>query len=203
MLSIYLFCLAIGGIFVALSTFAGFDGADFDHDFDADMEFTDIQEGEGHSQIQKRRRRGFWIPLFSLKFWTFGSCFFGLTGILLFAIQPSMPSAIAIAISLAIGLFCGTAMASAMHALQRRKVDSMVRSSDLIGLSGTVEIPFDKNSKGKVRLNVKGSLVDFVAFTEEAKDFARGEKAFIVGMEKNKIWVVSEDSLAVSTELNS
>ena len=38
MVSAYIFCLIIGGLFVALSAFAGLDGVDFDQDFEADLE---------------------------------------------------------------------------------------------------------------------------------------------------------------------
>lgn len=41
MLTLYLFCLAIGGGFVILSTFAGFDGIDFDTHFEIDVELSE------------------------------------------------------------------------------------------------------------------------------------------------------------------
>ncbi|MDY6805094.1 MAG: NfeD-like protein [Cyanobacteriota bacterium] len=201
MLSVYLFCTLVGGLLVALSAFGGLDGVEFDQDFDADLEFRDAPEGKGQIRVKPKSSKGrFWLPFFSMKFWTFGTCFFGLAGLFLWAVKPTMMPAISIAISLAFGIFCGTSMASAMRVLKEAKVDSLVRTSDLIGLSGMVELPFDKNSRGKVLLNVKGSMVAFGAFTEENKEFAVGEKAFVVGMENNKLWVISEEAIAPKDE---
>ena len=201
--SAYFFCLIIGGAFVALSAFAGLDGVDFDQDFDPDLEIVDRQNKNNHTLLNSKRRWRLWLPLFSFKFWTFGSCFFGLTGILLSYLSPNLSPTIIAIISIIVGILCGTIMAWVLYTLKHSKVDSLVRSSDLVGLSGTVEIPFDKNSKGKIRINVKESVVEFIAFTEESRQFTRGEKAFIVGVENNRVWVVSEDCVANLSEEKS
>jgi len=99
-------------------------------------------------------------------------------------------------ISITVGLFCGSLLVWLLYIRRRNKVvDSLVRLNHVVGLSGTVEIPFNCKTQGKVRLNVRGSIVDFVAFTDEPKPFAKGEKVFVVGMKQNKVWVVAEDSL--------
>lgn len=200
MASAYFFCLIIGGAFVALSAFAGLDGVDFDQDFEPDLEVVDRPSKNGNTLFNSQRRRKFWLPLFSFKFWTFGSCFFGLTGILLSYLSPTLSPTITAIISIVVGILCGTIMAWVLHTLKHNQVDSLVRSADLVGLSGTVEIPFDKNSKGKIRVNVKESMVEFMAFTEESWEFTRGEKAFIVGVENNRVWVISEGYLAKLSE---
>ncbi|NET45083.1 NfeD-like protein [Okeania sp. SIO2B3] len=197
--SAYFFCLIIGGAFVALSAFAGLDGVDFDQDFDPDLEITDQSSRQVNTSIYQRRRR-LWLPLFSLKFWTFGSCFFGLTGILLSYISSTLSPTIIAIISIIVGILCGTIMAWVLYTLKNRQADSLVRSGDLVGLSGIVEIPFDKNSRGKIRLNVKNSVIELMAFTEESREFTRGEKAFIVGIENHRVWVVSEDYIDRTSE---
>lgn len=99
-------------------------------------------------------------------------------------------------ISIAVGLFCGSLLVWLLYIRRQNKVvDSLVRLNHVVGLSGAVEIPFNYKSQGKVRLNVKGSMVDFLAFTDEPKTFAKGERVFVVGMRRNKVWVISEDSL--------
>lgn len=99
-------------------------------------------------------------------------------------------------ISIAVGLFCGSLLVWLLHVQRQNKVvDSLVRLNHVVGLSGTVEIPFNYKSQGKVRLSVKGSMVDFLAFTDEPKAFARGERVFVVEMRRNKVWVIAEDSL--------
>jgi membrane protein implicated in regulation of membrane protease activity len=59
-----------------------------------------------------------------------------------------------------------------------------------IGSYGTVEIPLNHNSPGKIRVNIKGSLVDFVALTDENQEFFPGDRVVVVRMKGNRVWVV-------------
>ena len=206
-MTIYYFCLLVGGIFVALSVIGGFDGADIDNDFDTDIEITDNFANTQASEtlLANKRHRGklFSLPILSFKFWSFGSCFFGLTGILLSMLRPNMPLSVVAVISIAIGSFCGTAITTVLRTLQQHQADSLVRPSDVVGLSGKVEIPFDSMSRGKVRVNVRGSMVDFVAFSTHPRRFTQGELVFIVEMKGNKVWVIPEDALSNDQENQS
>ncbi|MGK7922250.1 MAG: hypothetical protein AB4080_19820 [Trichodesmium sp.] len=97
-------------------------------------------------------------------------------------------------ISVAVGIFSGIVIVLLLSIFRQRQViNSLISPQDFLGMVCTVEIPFDKNSKGKIRVNVKESTVEFIAFTEDDWEFTRGEKAFIVGVENNKVWVVSKD----------
>jgi len=199
MLPIYIFSFTIGGIFVALAALAGLDGVDFDHDFDADIEVTEesrnIEEGEKILTLTKRSKKmTLWLPFLTIKFWTFGSCFFGLTGIVLSKLTPAIPQLAIASISVLIGSFCGTSMVWVLRNLRRHQADSLIRANDLIGLSGKVSIPFDSQSKGKVQLNVKGSTLNLVAFTDEEKGFKKGDRVLIVGLKNNQLWVVTDES---------
>lgn len=182
MFTLYLLCLAIGGVFVALAAIAGLDGVDFDSDFDTDIELRD------QSRLQLK------LPFLSLRFWTFGGCFFGLTGVILSRLTPTLsPSWIAI-IAIMMGGLCGTAIVWALRSLQQQQADSLVRSQDLLGLAGVVELPFDRHSRGKIRIVIKGSTVQFMAMTTDESCFNPGDKVVIVGRENNKVWVVSEQA---------
>lgn len=199
MLPIYIFSFTIGGIFVALAALAGLDGVDFDHDFDADIEVTEesrnIEEGEKILTLTKRSKKmTLWLPFLTIKFWTFGSCFFGLTGIVLSKLTPAIPQLAIASISVLIGSFCGTSMVWVLRNLRHHQADSLIRANDLIGLSGKVSIPFDSQSKGKVQLNVKGSTLNLVAFTDEEKGFKKGDRVLIVGLKNNQLWVVTDES---------
>lgn len=204
MFNLYLLCLVVGGVFVTLASVAGLDGVDFDQDFDADVELLDKSDQSSERPTlriaNKRRRRGLGLPFLSLRFWTFGSCFFGLTGVLLSLLNPTLSASLIAGISIAVGSGLGTAIVWVLRILQRQQADSLIRSDDLLGLPGIVEIPFDRNSKGKVRLNVKGSTLDLIAVTEDNQEFTQGEQAFIVGVEKNKVWVVSEAAFGRSSD---
>jgi membrane protein implicated in regulation of membrane protease activity len=206
MLSVYWFCFVIGGSFVFLAVLGGLDGPDYDINFDSgfytsidgDIELTDTEERSHASlQAQTPRKLNPWQFLAgilkSLKFWTFGLCFFGLTGLVLSRLALSS-TMVAIAAA-SMGTLCGALVAGVLQALRRRRVDSLVRSPDLIGLTGTVELPFDASSRGKVQVLVKGTLVNFTAYTDESKPLRQGEQVLVVGTEQNRLWVVSADSL--------
>ncbi|MCT7984298.1 NfeD family protein [Laspinema sp. A4] len=191
---IYLFCFGIGGLFVLFATIGGLDGADFGVAFDADLAIAD------HSQKLDQLKRGSWLkrlfilPFFSLKFWTFGSCFFGLTGLVLNWLRPEMPPDQVAKLAAGMGIFCGTTMVWILRSLGQRPANSLTRSSDLVGLSAMVLLPFNCESKGKVRVNIKGANVEFMAFTDEPRSFNKGDRVLIVGLKNNRLWVVSDDS---------
>lgn len=219
---IYWLCFIVGGIFVLLSVVGGLDGADiadFDTDFDADVDGDfDAEAGVEMSADpdldlelrdpgdaptgprrfwSKRARRSSPLSLLtSFKFWTFGSCFFGLTGLVLSALGL-MPTFVAIA-ALVMGFICGAGMALTLRQLRRRQVNSLVQSADLAGLEGTVEIPFDASTRGKVRLQVKGSTVDFIAYTNDSTPLDAGDRVFVIGTENNRLWVVPANKPTLS-----
>lgn len=167
--------------------------ADVDADFDAD---SDLQVDTDLDLLRGRRKRRLprWLSiLLSFKFWTFGGCFFGLAGVLLSATQPALSGTTVFIFSLVTGVVCGVALVSALRGLKNREVDSLVRHEDFAGLVGTVELPFDADSKGKVFLEVGGSTLHLVALTDEKRAFQPGDRVLVVGRTQNKLWVVSAD----------
>ncbi|HEY9657462.1 MAG TPA: NfeD family protein [Allocoleopsis sp.] len=212
MLSVYWFCFAIGGVFVLLAVLGGVDGANFDahFDFDSDIELASDADSNFDSDVEvsdpgdrppvalfQRPRPSPWLflqgMLKSLKFWTFGLCFFGLTGLVLSHLL--LPAGVVAIAAVIMGILCGAMVTGALQVLRRRQTDSLVRANDLVGLTGVVELPLSANSRGKVRLRVKGSVVDFIAYTEEPKEIAPGEQVLVVGMEQNRLWVVAAEKL--------
>lgn len=99
-------------------------------------------------------------------------------------------------IAIVIGILCGGLIVWSLSIWRRNQVvDSLISTNDVVGLIGTVVVSFNHKSNGKVQLNVKGSTVDFIAFTDEHREFAKGDKIFVVGVKQNKVLVVSESSL--------
>lgn len=205
--TVYWICFGVGGAFVFLAAVGGLDGADVaDADFDLEVdvdEDVDLELSDPGDASPRRRRDRPIRPRFpllrlltSFKFWTFGSCFFGLTGLVLTRLGVN-PGMVAIA-AIAIGLFCGLSIAWALRSLRRRQVNSLVQTADLAGLEGIVEIPLSADSRGKVRLNVKGSLVEFIAYTNETRTLQTGDRVFVIGTEKDRLWVVAADTLESS-----
>jgi membrane protein implicated in regulation of membrane protease activity len=93
-------------------------------------------------------------------------------------------------ISIAVGIAIGILIVWSIYVWRQKKiVDSLMKPEDLIGLCGTVELPFDADSKGKVRVEVKGSMVDLVALTDDQQGFILGDRVLIIQMQGNRIWV--------------
>ncbi|MEM6500611.1 MAG: NfeD-like protein [Cyanobacteria bacterium P01_C01_bin.89] len=194
MVTIYGICLAIGGVFVALAAIGGIDGAEFETEFDLDVAARD------HPGVPRPAYLP-WIlrllkALLSLKFWTFGLCFFGVAGLLLRVLSPGLPVSVEVGVAIAIGAFCGGTTVGILGWLKtQEQSNSLLSTDDWIGACGVVEIPFDQDSRGKVKLDVKGSQVRIQARTAEVKKFEVGERVVVIRVEDNRAWIVAEDSV--------
>lgn len=222
MQSVYWFCFVIGGVFVAIATLGGagdtdFDAeadVDFDADFDADADIDldgdlDLEAADADFDAQVdtdlqllRKVKGAYVfslnILTSFKFWTVGGFFFGLTGLGLSWVQPNWPSPLIFTTALMMGILLGGTLAVALRHLARRHADSLIRTEDFAGRMGIVELPFDAKSKGKVRLELRGSVLHMMALTDDTKQFVPGDKVLVVNVESNRLWVVSDETAAQS-----
>ncbi|GBF80234.1 NfeD family protein [Aphanothece sacrum] len=81
--------------------------------------------------------------------------------------------------------------------LQRQNtvINSFIDFDNLVGLIGVVEIPFDQDSKGKVRVIFEGNTRYFKAVSHLTHQFEVGEKVLITEVQSNKIWVIPESEL--------
>ena len=202
---VYGLCLIGGGIFVFLAAVGGLDGVDFAGDFDGNFDVAIDSDGDGilddvdvgtHlGETFAVLRSRWWLPLLSLRFWTFGLCFFGLTGLLLTWVQPGLEAWLVALIALLMGLFCGLVAALVLRSLSRQSVSSLIKPEALTGQLGTVEIPFDTHSRGKVSLSIGGSIVSFFAITQEEREFQKGDAVLVVGLERDKLWVVTAEGV--------
>ncbi|MBT9315554.1 OB-fold-containig protein [Leptothoe spongobia] len=222
MQSVYWFCFVIGGVFVAIATLGGagdtdFDAeadVDFDADFDADAEIDldgsldldgDAPDVDFDAQVDTdlqllRKVKGAYVfslnILTSFKFWTVGGFFFGLTGLSLGWVQPNWPDQLIFITALIMGMLLGGTLAITLRHLARRHADSLIRTEDFAGRLGIVELPFDSKSKGKVRLELRGSVLHMMALTDDTKQFVPGDKVLVVNVENNRLWVVSDETAA-------
>jgi membrane protein implicated in regulation of membrane protease activity len=78
-------------------------------------------------------------------------------------------SGVALAVALATGLGVGWLAALGFRALGRQTLSSSADPSDLRGQVGRVLVACEKGRKGKVRLTVRGQIVDIVATTDERR----------------------------------
>lgn len=135
--------------------------------------------GGGHGHVGKDNTGvGLaWLPITSLRFWTFFLGFGGAAGSLLTWLTGTGPAFVGIA-SAAVGWMSGVAVVAAMRAAEKG-VDSEVKPSDLRGETASVTVAIEPGKFGKIRLSIKGRVVDLAAESDTA--FATGAKVMIVG----------------------
>ena len=222
MATLYWFCLVFGGCFVLLASISGIDGVEFgevdlDTGLDGDVELggdtgddidMDVElnpdrpkpDSKDSPFKPKPKRPSLWLPFISLRFWTFGTCFFGLTGLLLSTFAPSLPTFTQATIAFTFGLVSGTVMTGILRMLRRNSANSLIRTPDLVGKTGTVEVPFNSQSSGKIRLSLKNTNVAFLACTEDPQELQPGDRVVVIRVKDNRLWVVSEASFQSNRE---
>jgi membrane protein implicated in regulation of membrane protease activity len=180
-LSIYLGCLAFGGLLLGVSAFAGHDHAhDIGHDHDVD------KGGAGS------------FALLSVRFWSFFVAFFGLTGAALTWVTTLNPAIVAV-IAIAIGGGTGYGASRLLDALARGPLGVVTGSKAHLGREGKLLLPVDKVQRGKVRLSIGGASTDLVAETEGDEALPAGSSVLVVGFRGN-VALVERNPAASSSE---
>lgn len=173
---LYLAALIIGFGTIALQLAMGGE-SDADADADADVHLdaeldadADADAGHadaGHAHADHGHADGGFLPIFlSLRFWTFTFLAFGLSGSLIHYLDLAN-SAVALVIAIALGLGAGLLASLTFRALSRSEANSGATDRDAVGTVGKVLLPLAKGARGKIRIQLKGQTVDFVATTDD------------------------------------
>ncbi len=201
MLTAYIFCLGFSGVLLAASVIggskdqdgAGDGGHDHDHDHDHDAG-SDDAAGHAHdlhsghedalhaagSHVVGSDGIGTALraTLLSIRFWTFASAAFGLTGALLTVqdFDPALTSALAVFM----GLLCGSGVSAVMWYLRRAQASGTVKMDGLAGRDAEIVLSVGPDKIGKVRLTHMDQIIELPARTSEATLMDRREKVLIV-----------------------
>tara|TARA_R110002096_G_scaffold44526_13_gene120514 strand:- start:101018 stop:101611 length:594 start_codon:yes stop_codon:yes gene_type:complete len=162
MTTLYLITLIVGGCLLLLSIFAGGDhelGSDVDADLSADMDLDGDVDGFDVGGYDA------WLPIGSLRFWTFFAAFFGLVGTVLTA-TGGMSKMMTLAPSIGVGYLSGIAATKILKALTKQKVGKVVGGNDLVGITGTLMLPASPGMPGKIRLQLGGRTLDELAHSD-------------------------------------
>jgi membrane protein implicated in regulation of membrane protease activity len=170
---VYLAALIVGlGIVLlqlVMSSHGDADGASADDGIEIDGHVGGGGHGSdalAHDDGHAIDATGFLALFLSLRFWTFGALAFGLMGSLLHHLGLTSPVATAM-VATATGFVSGAFAAWVFRALARSATDSGGQSTDLVGQVGKVLVPLTRGDRGKVRLRVRGQIVDYLATTDE------------------------------------
>ncbi len=153
MLSVYLFCLVVGGGFALLSVFGDLFDADVDVDADVDLDLDaglDAADAVDASGAVAHADVGHAAAIFSLRSLVYSLFGFGATGALLTALGAGPGAPLTLGFSVMAGLLVGAAVGSFLAYLKRS--DSRGRAGDdtFVGLAGRVTLPIREGSPGKI-----------------------------------------------------
>jgi len=180
MFSVYLFCAIVGGVLMLLSLLTG--QGDFDSGDIGDLDASPDLDSEFDTDTV-----ALWseLPFLSLRFWVFGGGMFGITGLILTLTGKTFFTTLIGA--LLTGLVTGWSLNWIIRHLKRRTPNSLITPDDLIGATGTVELPCDSEHSGKVRLTLKGQQVEYPARTRHPTPLPWGETVVVVDVHER--WV--------------
>ena len=189
MLVVYLITLIVGGGLLAVTLLLGGHGDAHGH-----------VGGDGHGGVDAHGDQAGaadallgWMPVTSLRFWTFFAAFFGLTGTLL-TTWVGTGFAPALAMSIGAGYLSGIAMDRTMRVLRRTDADSWVGERDLVGAAVEVLIPVASGKTGKVRAQLKGRVVDLMAETSDPAGIGTGQRAMVLSMRDDGHVVITRET---------
>lgn len=186
MLSTYIVAALVGGLLIVLSVVGGI------HHGDSDVG-ADGHDGIDHGHDGVDAHEGPWIPFFSVRFWTYFASTFGICGLLL-SLLVKTPEPTSALLSGGAGLIVGLLVAYGMRALSRTDTDSSIAPKDLMGREATVVVAIRGRDPGRVRVSVKGEILELLATCEEDFDLEAGSRALVVDMEGDKVKVMSYDT---------
>jgi membrane protein implicated in regulation of membrane protease activity len=190
MLTAYLSTFIVGSSLLALSIFAGGE-MDSDADFDADADFdTDADldaDGEGHGMELELHGMDAWLPIGSLRFWTFFAAFFGLVGTALTALG-TMAATLTLVPSIGVGYVSGITATRLLKKLTKQSVGKVLGAGDMIGSTGTIVLPVGPGLEGKIRLQMGGRTLEHNAMSDESIN--AGASAIVISIhEDGGVWV--------------
>ena len=196
MLMVYLIALIVGGVLLALTLVLGgaaehdadTGGADTDHGGDADSD----HPGAFDTVVG-------WLPVTSLRFWTFFAAFFGGVGTVVSAWSLAGPVPAAV-LAVAAGYLSGLIMDRSMRYLRRADSDSSLGGRDLVGASAVVLLRVARGTAGKVRAQLKGRSIDLLAETDDDDPLAAGQQAMVLSMRDDGRVVVTRAEPLVKQE---
>jgi hypothetical protein len=148
-----------------------------------------VQLIQAHTAAVVKPRGGRFVPLLSMRFWTFGSCFFGMTGCLL-TWFTSAGSVLTALLSSGIGAGAGLSATWIIHHLRENTVSSDLSPEEHVGCLADVTVPIEVGGTGKVRLTLAGQTRDVLAVSRENGRLDEGIQVLIIGYDGNVAQVV-------------
>ena len=172
MLTVYLAALIFGlGLFAVQLFFSSSEASHPGTDL-GDAGGHPLGDAGGHALADSdvhTASHGDWASIFtSLRFYMFAAIAFGVVGAPVTWLGLGTP-ALTLTAAVATAVVVGVGATLGFRFLGRQTLSSGVGAPELVGHVGRVLLACEKGRRGKVRLNVRGQLIDFIATTDEAR----------------------------------
>lgn len=180
MIYLYLFSLVVGGGLLGVSILLG-GHADTDAS-GPEVHMDSPPQSVGHDGGPHAGVESYLYWLVSVRFWTFFVAFFGLTGLVFDGLGLAQRW-VTLVVAIVMGMVSGGSAMAVLRAVQRRETNSAITTRDYVGKTGRVLVGFGPGGVGKVRIEVKGSVVDVLAMPEDSRSYAAEDEVIVVEME--------------------
>lgn len=192
MLFLYLAATGLGLTLIAVSLLLGGGDADADADaaIDADLDAAgDVDAGDVDAGDAAHGEAGHggssagmtgWLPLASLRFWTFLVAAFGLTGTGL--TLGGAPSILVLGVAVGTGVIGGWSAASFFRYLLTDRVSGDTSLDRLVGREARVLLPVRPEGRGRISVTTSAGVLELTAVTRDGRPIARGETVLVASI---------------------
>lgn len=185
MMTLYMACVALGGVLMGASILLGGDDgdADLDADVDVDADFDLDVDGDADLDVGHGGGLDFSVlPFGSLRFWTFLTEAFGLTGALL--TLAGVPSGLTIGASVLIGGGVGWGAFTFFRYLAREEVSGSTQLTDMSQSEGKVLVRIPVGGTGKIAIDQLSGRVEMMARSGDGEEIPHGATVLVVGVQE-------------------
>jgi hypothetical protein len=124
-----------------------------------------------------------WAPVASIRFWIFLMTFGGGAGLAIDWLEGTGSDITLLSLggALGIGWLSGVLAVGIIRSLSRGSASSQVDAKELVGVTGKLVLPVAAGKPGKVRLDVRGRVVDYIAHAvDDTGELLTGSSVLIV-----------------------
>lgn len=173
MIGLYLALFLFGGVLVG-AALLGFGDKDADHGGDGGHEGAD---GAHHAKDVFNASP--WLPFLSLRFWSFGSVTFGLTGLLLSVLPVHW--LVVLAVATLVGLTVGSASALLFRRVRTDEVSGATTLTRYIGEEARVVVAIREGAAGRIAVETHAGRVEMPARSRD-REVGHGERVLVASV---------------------
>lgn len=191
MLALYVISAIVGGGLVLFSALGGLGHGHLDGDHDGSIGH-EVNTGGVAGAAQDAS--DFWLPFTSLRFWTYLLGAFGVTGLVL-TMFSGLWEPMVFGLSLGTGALMGLVASGVVRWLSKNETDASVGINDFMGAEARVLVATRADQPGKIRVQIKGDIIDLVAISDTGKDIEAGEDVFVLAFENDRARIARKEDL--------